>query len=119
MTKLQKMEKEFCHGNYEFASSPCETKEFASFSRRLKNALKAELSDGNEIAKYSKGHFDVTGFIRRADGKLFYFSVGDVRSWGVTHYDVMYRTASSLTDYRGGSNRWTNLGNLAQAILSA
>ena len=95
-TRLAKLYKEFRGVNLE--SSCYETPEFKSLARRLKSAIKADLPDGYELAGWSKGHFEVTGFIRRDDGKLYYFSIGDVR-WALCGRewvdDIYFRTAES------------------------
>lgn len=93
-----------------------------SLARRLKSAIKANLPDGYELAGWSKGHFEVTGFIRRDDGKLYYFSIGDVR-WALCGRewvdDIYFRTAESTHDYHGGYNQFCNLAELVSSISAA
>ena len=92
-------------------SSAYETEEFKSFARKAKNRLKKEVqSAGLELADWTKGHFEVSGFIFNPNtSKYAYFSIGDMR-WncmGKKPLDTcLVRTAKDIRDYHGGSNNF-------------
>ena len=51
--------------NHEFESSSGLTPDFAAFANSVKKALKKDCeSVGLELVKFSRGHFDVTAFVR-------------------------------------------------------
>jgi hypothetical protein len=71
---------------------------------------------GYTIQKYSKGYNFRSAFATDENGNLFYFSIEDLRD---ADPGIMYRTAESLTDYRGGSNTWDfkhRLSNLGMEV---
>lgn len=118
--RLAKLYKEFHGVNLE--SSCYETPEFKSLARRLKSAIKADLPDGCELVGWDKMHFEVSGFIRRNDGKLYYFSIGDVR-WALCGRewadDILFRTAESTHNYHGGHNQFCTLAELVSCVCAA
>lgn len=120
MAKLNKIYKDYL--DYEFESSSGLTPEFAAFSRSIKSALKKDCeSVGLELTKFSRGHFEVTGFIRNpVTDKLVYISIGDMRgSYGGRPLDqVLYRSAEHLKDYHGGRNNFTSLTSLVECVKS-
>lgn len=91
---------------FSFESSTGLTKEFSAFARDFKKYLKASLSENLELAEFSKGHFEVYGFIQnKVTGRFAYFSVSDVRYWSDSWYNnILVRTAKDTKDYSGGSN---------------
>lgn len=105
--------------NYNFDSSSHETKEFSAFARKLKAALNKELKANNLIlAKFNKGHFEVSAFIENMQTKKqAYVRIGDVRynDWS---NDVLYRTVENLSDYTGGHNRFTTLEKLGESLAN-
>jgi len=107
------------YSGHQFQSSCGETPEFKTFCTKLKNAMRKEIREDFpdlDLTVWSKGHFDVSGFItRKSDGAIFYFSFRDVRTADAAGKQ-MYRSAQDLKDYRGGMNRWTDGGNLLAAI---
>ena len=54
------------------------------------------------------------GFMER-NGKFVYVHTSDYR-WRDWSRDILYRTAESLTDYRGGSNRFVDLEGLEEGV---
>ena len=105
-----------------FQSSISETPEFRTFCTKLKNAMKKDISENYpdlEISAWSKGHFEVSGFItRKTDGSIFYFSIGDVRGRNVATSYQMYRSARHLKDYTGGTIRCCELKKLLEMIAT-
>jgi hypothetical protein len=97
----------------EFVSSSGLTEQFADFYRLFKRefakALKRNL-DIKEI-RMSRGHFCISGFFQLADGKIWYFSLGDVR-WGSFRDKLLIRTAKSFEDYTGGANNFVDAGDM-------
>ena len=91
-----------------FESSSGTTPEFKSFARKFKNDLNKELTKINAtMTEFTRGHFYVSGFFRLKCGKCFYFSISDVRFF--PDDQMLYRTAESETDYRGGRNQYITM----------
>lgn len=102
--------------NHTCESSPYETAEFKSIATKFKNALTKMLeATGAKLLSFEKGHFECSGFIKRQDGQLYYFSSNDFRSPNPLDR-LLYRTAGHLKDYRGGRNQFCNFLELAQKI---
>ena len=105
-----------------FQSSISETPEFRTFCAKLKNAMKKDINENYsdlEISSWSKGHFEVSGFItRKSDSAIFYFRIGDVRGWNVATSHQMYRSARHLKDYTGGINRHCIAKDLLRMIAT-
>jgi hypothetical protein len=90
-----------------FESDSYKTEEFKSFARSFKKVIKSELeSAGATLAKFSVGHFDLSGFYQIGD-RVAYFSLGDVRFPGIGITPrLMFRTAEHTKDFSGGNNNW-------------
>ena len=91
----------------EFVSSSGLTRQFADFYHLFKSefgkALKKHLAI--EELKFFRGHFYISGFFRLTDGRIWYFSLGDIR-WGSLKDQLLIRTAKSFQDYTGGPNNF-------------
>lgn len=87
------------------------SKEFGSFQTAFKNIMKKIAESCNaELVKYSKGHYDMSGFIKR-DDKYVYFNYSNYQDRATVNLTkkgfgcaMYFRTAASDTDYHGGSN---------------
>ena len=100
-------------------SSCYDTPEFLAFVSAFKRGLKAAAKkEGFTVTAFSKGHFEVSGFIRRDDGRCLYFRVGDMRFSDAVN-TVLYRFVKDEKDYRGEFNRYAPLDRLVEAMLSA
>jgi len=97
----------------EFVSSSRLTPQFACFYRLFKKEFSAALRKNFDITeiKMSRGHFYISGFFQLADGRIWYFSLGDVR-WG--DGKLLVRTAKSFEDYTGGANNFLKLSDIAE-----
>lgn len=95
-----------------FESASYKTPEFASFSRKFKNALKKELASiGAEITSYNSGHFYVSGFFRK-ESRCYYFSLSDVRGAEYAReHRMLYRTARDEKDFTGGGNQYVDIAD--------
>lgn len=77
---------------------------------------------GAKVLVQKTGHYDVYGFIQRADGQIIYYSWGDFRGLRIdvdacdAFCGVLLRTASSVTDFKGGSNNFSSISNLENRI---
>lgn len=99
---------------YNFESSSGLTEEFATFAKEFKKELTKQLPDNCEIVNWSRGHFEVSCFIKNnTSGRFAYLSTSDVRYFSDSWYeDILIRTAKHEKDYTGGSNDssdWKNL----------
>lgn len=101
---------------YEFESSCGSTPEFLAFTKDFKRCIKDNLPNEAELATFSKGHFDISGFVKRGE-KYVYFSISDVRHFRDGWYnDVLIRTAENDKDYTGGSNSQTDLNHFKENV---
>lgn len=102
--------------NMVFESSSFETPQFKKFASSFSRALKKDAKEGTfEIVNISKGHFEISGFLKHKEsGKFIYFAIPDVR-WAIggTWYDhVLYRLAKDDGDFTGGLNNFAPLSKL-------
>jgi hypothetical protein len=94
----------------EFESSSGLTQQFADFYRLFKKEFTKVLKNlGAMKIRISRGHFYISGFFQLADGRIWYFSLGDVR-WGSFRDKLLIRTAKSFEDYTGGANNFIDIG---------
>ena len=95
----------------EFVSSSVLTQQFVDFYRLFKREFTRALKENLDIKeiRMSRGHFYASGFFQLADGRIWYFSLGDVR-WG--DGKLLIRTAKSFQDYTGGSNSFIDAGSI-------
>ena len=104
----------------DFESSSQTTKEFTSFSTKLRNAVKEQLEiNGNwELHAWNKGHFYCSAFLKnKVDGTFMYISISDVRHFKNEWYEKMlYRTAVHEKDYTGGRNQYCRLDQLNEVL---
>jgi len=92
-----------------FESSSSRTAQYLEFHKVFKKELTVVLKPHIQEIKISKpNHFDVSGFLKLNNGKIYYINVGDLR-WDKR--DMLIRTAVDFMDYRGGSNGYIGLDN--------
>lgn len=87
------------------------TNEYKSFARSFKSTLKKIGNEnGFKIAKFSVGHFYISGFLEMKDGKLIYFSHdnGSER--------ILVRTAKHLKDFASGHNNYCLFSELGEKV---
>ena len=115
MNFMEKLQADYA--GVEFESSCYETKEFASFARKCKTALKKEcVAHGLELKKFSKGHFEVSAFLKAPTGKMCYLHIGDMRDGARAFGRVLYRTARDQRDFSGGMNHFAPLANVVEKV---
>lgn len=96
----------------EFISTSGKSKQCSQFGMDLKKALKNDLGTEYDV-EISIGHFYISGFVNKVGtDKYVYFSVEDLRDMDNGFGDVLFRSAESNKDYRGGSNHFCNLYEL-------
>lgn len=101
--------------------------ESKEFFKAFKAYLKKNLPNC-ELTGFRPNHYDTSGFVTRPDGKIVYVSYSLDRlpdGSCVADFDassckngVLYRTAESTKDYRGGMNHFTSLNKVIKAIVS-
>ena len=95
-----------------FISTCGKSKQCSQFGMDLKKALKNDLGAEYNV-EVSVGHFYISGFVNKVGtDKYVYFSVEDLRDSDNGFGDVLFRSAESNKDYRGGSNHFCNLYEL-------
>ena len=105
--------------DYAFDDCDCRTKpDFSRFSRDLKTEIESQLKgSGYKIEGYSKGYFEVSGFVYNPqNGRFAYFNVGDVRDTGIWQNQVLIREARSDKDYSGGLNHFVSLNSIGKEL---
>jgi len=101
-SKLETMEKSLYLLNQEFESSGQRTPQYLEFHRTFKREFKALLKPYiKEIEIDKPNHFDISGFFKLNDDRIYYFSLSDLR-WDKD--SLLIRTAKDFKDYTGGSN---------------
>jgi len=92
--------------NVEFESSSSRTPQYLEAHRIFKREFKKVLNPiCKEIDISKPNHFDITGFFKLNDNRIYYFSIGDLR-WDKT---FLIRIAKDFADYTGGSNNFIEL----------
>jgi len=105
--------------DYTFESSSGLTEEFAQFARDFKKELIKVIKPDFELINYSRGHFEISGFLKDKYGKFIYFSTSDVRYFKNEWFNnILIRTAQHDKDYTGGRNCSTTWQELPTAIKS-
>lgn len=97
-----------------FISTCGRSSQYVEFGKDLEKALQNDLGADYKV-KINIGHFAVSGFVSK-DNKYVYFSVEDLRDSDNGFEDCLYRTATDDKDYRGGSNHFCSLYELADNI---
>ena len=123
ITELEELKKRGTTGmekwlDFPFESSSGLTEEFAQFAKDFKKELVKRVSMEWELVNWSRGHFEVSGFLKnKTTGKYIYFSTSDVRHFPNSWYnDILIRTAEHDKDYTGGSNRSTSWISLPENL---
>ena len=99
---------------FEFESSSVRTQQYLEFHRTFKKEFTELLKPYcSEIEISKPNHFDVSGFFKTNKGKIYYFSISDLR-WDKK--EVLIRTATDFNDYVGGSNNFISFEKLETEI---
>jgi len=94
--------------NCEFESSSQSTEQYLKTHRTFKREFIKILKPlCKEILIHKHNHFDISGFFKLNDNRIYYFSIGDLR-WDKV---FLVRTAKDFKDYTGGSNNFLSLDN--------
>lgn len=95
--------------------------EFNKFQDAFKKAMKKLCEKiGATLVSYSKGHYDMSGFIER-NGHYVYFAYSNIFGYrsqvNLKGKNAMYcRTAASNKDYSGGENNETSFEDCENVI---
>lgn len=115
MAKLKDLEK---YLGYEFSSGCYTGEDYKSFQTKYINFLKNTCRNNHwQLVNVGKNHYCFSAFIKSAENKCVYISIPDVRYFSNEWHDhILIRTAENETDYRGGFNNYTTLGDLEGAV---
>lgn len=98
-----------------FALSASNSPDFIAFCRTYKSEFRKVLNQlGCTGLECRNGHFYISGYFNSADGRLWYFSLDDVRCIG--RLQLLVRTAQHRKDYKGGTNRYADLKTLTEDL---
>ena len=105
------------------------SKEFKSFQTAFGNAMKKIAESLNaEVVDYSKGHYDMSGFIKRGEHYVYFSysaSLSGPRSSCILKDDdnfrgccapMLFRTAAHAKDYTGGINNFRSFEGCEELI---
>lgn len=97
--------------NNGFESSITNTTEFKSFRKKFRYAFIKELMGYYNVKEieFNYGHLYISGFFSLDNGKIFYFSISDVRWNDPMKNKLLIRTAKSFKDFRGGCNNYVDI----------
>ena len=94
---------------YEFVSSCSRTPQYLRFHRIFKKEFTTLLKPyTKEILIHKPNHFNVSGFFKLQNDKIYYISISDLRTDKKT---ILIRTATDFKDYSGGCNTFIPLNN--------
>ena len=102
--------------NVKYESASYRTKEYLTFCRVFKRQFKKLLNETFDVIKIEiskPNHFDQYGFFELANGRIYNFSVGDLR-W---HNTFLIRTARNFEDHTGGSNDYCNTEDFERFMI--
>ena len=99
----------------EFESSSTRTPQYLECHKTFKREFTALLKPHvKRIEMFKPNHFDLGGFFEMNNGKIFYFSISDLR-WSKDN--MLIRTAEHFKDYTGGRNQFVKLDDQFEASL--
>ena len=94
--------------NEKFESSCSRTPQYLKAHKTFKGEFTKLLKPlTKEILISKPNHFDITGFFKLNDDRIYYFSIGDLRF----NKTFLIRIAKDFKDYTGGSNNFLSLNN--------
>ncbi len=103
------------------------SREYKSFQTAFGNAMKKiAQSLGAEVVNYDKGHYDMSGFIKRGD-RYVYFSYDSSLSGSRSKVilrgkgfgccaPLLLRTAANAKDFHGGTNNYESVKDCEKLI---
>ena len=114
MAKLTELEK---YIDYEFSSGSFTGKDYLTFQTKYINYLRNLCKEnGWELVNVGRNHYCFSLFIKNGK-KYIYLSISDVRYFQNEWYsNILYRTALTERDYRGGRNQYTNILYLKERL---
>lgn len=102
--------------NYTFKSSSENTEDFLEFSNHYKDMVVSKLPVGYSISKWTIGHYYLSAVLEGPD-KLVNMIIKDVRfdklAWATS---ILLREMKNKKDFTGGSNYYTDINRLTEAI---
>ena len=92
--------------------------DFKTFARKWRNFVKRMCKANEwELCWFNTGHYYCSWMLKNKEGKFVYCSFGDVRYFSKDWYKtILHRVAKHEKDYTGGTNWYTELENLEEAI---
>ena len=104
--------------DYYFSTGSYTGEDYRKFESQYRNKLKKIAKEnGFQLVSFNRNHYEFSCFFKNELNKYVYMSISDVRYWKNEWYNrILIRTAESDSDFRGGSNRYTNYENLGQSI---
>ena len=105
--------------DYEFSSGCYTGDDYKSFQTKYINFLRSICKQNHwQLVNVGRNHYCFSAFIKSAENKCVYVSIGDVRFFTNEWYNnILIRTAKNEQDYHGGFNHRTTLKELEMKAM--
>lgn len=105
--------------DYEFSSGCYTGDDYKSFQTKYINFLRSICKQNHwQLVNVGRNHYCFSAFIKSAESKCVYVSIGDVRFFTNEWYNnILIRTAKNEQDYHGGFNHRTTLKELEMKAM--
>ena len=105
--------------DYEFSSGYYTGDDYKSFQTKYINFLRSICKQNHwQLVNVGRNHYCFSTFIKSAENKCVYVSIGDVRFFTNEWYNnILIRTAKNEQDYHGGFNHRTTLKELEMKAM--
>ena len=105
--------------DYEFSSGCYTGDDYKSFQTKYINFLRSICKQNHwQLVNVGRNHYCFSTFIKSAENKCVYVSIGDVRFFTNEWYNnILIRTAKTEQDYHGGFNHRTTLKELEMKAM--
>ena len=105
--------------DYEFSSGCYTGDDYKSFQTKYINFLRSICKQNHwQLVNVGRNHYCFSTFIKSAENKCVYVSIGDVRFFTNEWYNnILIRTAKNEQDYHGGFNHRTTLKELEMKAM--
>ena len=105
--------------DYEFSSGCYTGDDYKSFQTKYINFLRSICKQNHwQLVNVGRNHYCFSTFIKSAENKCVYVSIGYVRFFTNEWYNnILIRTAKNEQDYHGGFNHRTTLKELEMKAM--
>jgi len=87
-----------------------------AFSNEFKRIISNKVKGKYTVVNHHKGYCECSGFLTDGKGHYVYYHSGDYRYTYKWYENILIRTAKDTTDYKGGSNNYTNFDDFVKDV---